>query len=131
MKSAPGPPHNTYLHYAVIYRQSPVGLPMPGVLKNAKNSSWNEEFNRTLQDIAWETVTHYPHAGVKVGATSSMPKASSVADVVPASYSVAQGMLIAGTTEQLPPRTVWEKDSGKPATCGTLCLRTRDEAVAP
>jgi hypothetical protein len=71
--SAPLEALNTYLHYAVIYRQSPVGLPMPGVLKNAKNSSWNEEFNRTLQDIAWETVTHYPHAGVKVGATSSMP----------------------------------------------------------
>jgi hypothetical protein len=39
-----------YCHYAVIYRRSPVGLPLPGALKDDK-------LNRLLQEIAWETVT--------------------------------------------------------------------------
>jgi hypothetical protein len=66
--SHPAPPLealNTYLHYAVIYGQSPVGLPMPGLLKNAKKEAWDDKCNRALQEIAWETVTHYPYSGVK------------------------------------------------------------------
>ena len=66
--SHPTPPLealNTYLHYAVIYGQSPVGLPMPGLLKNAKKEAWDDKFNRALQEIAWETVTNYPYSGVK------------------------------------------------------------------
>jgi|SRR5579872_3871952 len=66
--SHPSPPLealNTYLHYVVIYRQSPVGLPMPKLLKDAKKDAWDEKFNRTLQEIAWETVTSYPYSGVK------------------------------------------------------------------
>jgi hypothetical protein len=55
---------NTYLHYAVIYGQSPVGLPMPGLLKKAKKQAWDEKFNRTLQEMAWETVSDYPYSGV-------------------------------------------------------------------
>ena len=65
--SHPAPPLealNTYLHYAVIYGQSPVGLPMPGLLKNARKEAWDDKFNRTLQEIAWETVRDYPYAGV-------------------------------------------------------------------
>jgi enterochelin esterase family protein len=58
---------NAYLHFAVIYGCSPVGLPVPGVLKNAGKPQWNDEkFNRTLQEIAWETVVNYPPSGVKV-----------------------------------------------------------------
>jgi hypothetical protein len=66
--SHPTPPLetvNAYLHYAVIYGQSPVGLPMPGLLKKAKKDVWDDKFNTTLQEIAWETVTSYPHSGVK------------------------------------------------------------------
>lgn len=65
--SHPAPPLealNTYLHYAVIYGKSPVGLPLPGLLKNAKKEAWDDKFNRTLQEIAWETVTNYPPSGV-------------------------------------------------------------------
>jgi hypothetical protein len=65
--SHPAPPLealNTYLHFAVIYRQSPVGLPLPGLLKNARKEAWDDRFNRTLQEIAWETVTNYPYSGV-------------------------------------------------------------------
>jgi hypothetical protein len=66
--SHPTPPLealNTYLHFAVIYGKSPVGLPMPSVLKKAKKEAWNEQMNRALQEIAWETVTSYPYSGVR------------------------------------------------------------------
>jgi hypothetical protein len=65
--SHPAPPLetlNTYLHYAVIYRQSPVGLPMPGLLKNAKKKAWGEKLDRALQEIAWEVVTTSTYSGV-------------------------------------------------------------------
>lgn len=55
---------NTYLHFAVIYNMSPVGLPVPSMLKKAKREAWDEKLNRTLQELAWETVTSYPYSGV-------------------------------------------------------------------
>jgi hypothetical protein len=55
---------NAYLHYAVIYGQSPVGLPMPSNLKKANKAGWDDKFNRTLQELAWEAVTTYPYSGV-------------------------------------------------------------------
>jgi hypothetical protein len=58
--SAPMEVLNSYLHFAVLYGQSPVGLPMPAMLTNAKRQAWDEKFNRSLQDLAWETVTKYP-----------------------------------------------------------------------
>jgi len=67
--SHPAPPLealNTYLHYAVIYGQSPVGLLVPGLLKKAKKDACDDKFNRTLQEIAWEAVAKYPYSGVKV-----------------------------------------------------------------
>jgi hypothetical protein len=66
--SHPTPPLetlNTYMHYAVIYGQSPVGLPMPSLLKKANKDAWDDKFNRTLQELAWETLTNYPNSGVK------------------------------------------------------------------
>lgn len=60
--SAPMEALNTYLHFAVLYGQSPVGLPMPAMLKNAKREAWDEKFNRSLQELAWDTVTKYPHS---------------------------------------------------------------------
>lgn len=60
---------NAYLHFAVIYGRSPVGLPIPGVLKNASRPQWNDEkFNLDLQKIAWKTVINYPPSGVKTTA---------------------------------------------------------------
>jgi hypothetical protein len=56
---------NTYLHYAVTYGKSPVGLPMPGLLKKAKKDAWDDKFNKALQEIAWETVANYPYSGMK------------------------------------------------------------------
>src|SRR5262249_53784363 len=55
---------NAYLHFAVLYKTSPIGLPMPGNLKNAKKPQWEEKMNRKLQELAWELVTNYPPSGV-------------------------------------------------------------------
>jgi hypothetical protein len=65
--SHPTPPLealNTYLHYTIIYGHSPVGLPMPSQLKNAKKEAWDDNVNRALQEIAWRTVSGYPYSGV-------------------------------------------------------------------
>jgi pimeloyl-ACP methyl ester carboxylesterase len=53
-----------YVHFAVIYRQSPVGLPLPAVLAKSKNPRWDGKLNRVLQEIAWEAVTQHPLSGV-------------------------------------------------------------------
>ena len=63
--SAPLEALNTYLHYAVIYGKTPVGLPMPGVLKNAKKEGWDDKFNKALQEIAWDTASNYSYSGVR------------------------------------------------------------------
>jgi hypothetical protein len=56
-----------YCHYGVIYRTSPVGLPVPAVLKSAKNPDWDEKLNRLLQELAWDAVTQHPLSGVQAG----------------------------------------------------------------
>jgi hypothetical protein len=72
-----------YCHFAVIYRRSPVGLPMPGVLSGAKNASYDDpstslrvapsvskgdKLNRLLQELAWDAVIRHPLSGVKAKA---------------------------------------------------------------
>ena len=48
-----------YCHYAVIYRKSPVGLPVPKELgKDA------EALNQLLEELAWDAVSHHPLSGV-------------------------------------------------------------------
>jgi hypothetical protein len=60
---------NAYLHFAVLYKQSPVGLPVPNNLMNAKKGpKGDEKMNRRLQELAWEVVTNYAPSGVTVGA---------------------------------------------------------------
>ncbi|MEJ2109725.1 MAG: hypothetical protein P8Z37_07415 [Acidobacteriota bacterium] len=60
---------NAYLHFAVMYGVSPVGLPIPGILKNSSKPEYREEkFNRALQELAWKTVMDYPQSGVKAPA---------------------------------------------------------------
>ena len=56
---------NAYLHFATIYGKSPVGLPIPAILKKANNPKWDDNFNKALQELAWKTVTSYPLSGVK------------------------------------------------------------------
>lgn len=54
-----------YCHFAVIYGQSPVGLPVPPALKGATLGDNTEKVNRILQECAWEAVTSEPASGVK------------------------------------------------------------------
>jgi hypothetical protein len=60
----------TYCHFAVIYRHSPIGLPMPDILKNANKPNWDDKLNQLLQEIAWDAVIHHPLSGVKEEAVS-------------------------------------------------------------
>ena len=56
-----------YCHYAVIYRKSPVGLPVPAVLAKANFSPevvW--PLNLLLQQVAWDAVVHRPLSGVRL-----------------------------------------------------------------
>jgi hypothetical protein len=55
---------NAYLHFAVLYKRSPVGLPMPSILKNPNRPQWDDKMNRKLQELAWDLVTKYPPSGV-------------------------------------------------------------------
>jgi hypothetical protein len=54
-----------YCNYAVMYRRSPVGLPVPEVLKKSKLGDQEEKLNRLLQELAWEAVTQHPLSGVR------------------------------------------------------------------
>jgi hypothetical protein len=52
---------SAYCHYAVIYRRSPVGLPVNGLLAKLPEA---ERLNLLLQEIAWKAVTGHPMSGV-------------------------------------------------------------------
>jgi len=54
---------NAYCHFAVIYRRSPVGLPVPGLLSKAKLDD-EARLNRLLQELAWEAAVAHPLSGV-------------------------------------------------------------------
>jgi hypothetical protein len=54
-----------YCHYAVIYRKSPVGLPIPSALKeSAIPPGQIGALNLLLQQLAWDAVIHHPLSGV-------------------------------------------------------------------
>ena len=55
-----------YVHFAVLYRITPVGLPLPEVLASSGKQEWKtNDLNRLLQQIAWDEVTRHPLSGVK------------------------------------------------------------------
>ena len=54
-----------YCNYATIYRRSPVGLPVPAILKQAKLGDQEESLNRLLQELAWDAVLQHPLSGLK------------------------------------------------------------------
>ena len=54
-----------YCYYAVVYRKSPVGLPVPSVLtKSTIPLEDLDPLNRLLQELAWDAVIHHPLSGV-------------------------------------------------------------------
>jgi hypothetical protein len=68
---------SSYCHYAVIYRKSPVGLPVPSTFKLLKDMSDDDKakLNTLLQQIAWDTVSQHPMSGVmKTAATKELSK---------------------------------------------------------
>jgi hypothetical protein len=54
-----------YCDFAVIYRRSPVGLPVPAILKQAKLGDQEASLNRLLQELAWEAVLQHPLSGLR------------------------------------------------------------------
>ena len=56
-----------YCNFAIIYRRSPVGLPMPDILSHAHHPQWDERLNRALQQIAWDAVVQHPLSGLTGG----------------------------------------------------------------
>jgi len=57
-----------YCNFAVIYRRSPVGLPVPEILKQAKLGDQEDKLNRLLQELAWAAVIQHPLSGVRLEA---------------------------------------------------------------
>jgi hypothetical protein len=53
---------SVYCHYAVIYKRSPIGLPMP---KRLQGTYRNDALNRLLQELAWNAVQECPMSGVE------------------------------------------------------------------
>ncbi|MBA3937964.1 MAG: hypothetical protein H0X38_10915 [Planctomycetes bacterium] len=53
-----------YCHFAVIYRRTPIGLPLPAVLANEHRPLWDAALNKLLQELAWDAVIHHPLSGV-------------------------------------------------------------------
>lgn len=54
-----------YCNFAVMYRRSPIGLPAPAILKEAKLGDQEEPLNRLLQELAWDAVIHHPLSGLR------------------------------------------------------------------
>ena len=60
---------SSYCHYAVIYRKSPVGLPLPLAFRTLKDMSDDDKakLNTLLQQIAWDIVSAHPMSGLTKG----------------------------------------------------------------
>ena len=59
----------SYCHYAVTYRRSPVGLPVPSTLANWEGQpQLSVKMNRLLQELAWEAVIQHPLSGLRADA---------------------------------------------------------------
>lgn len=56
----------SYCHFAVMYRRSPAGLPVPGAFRLLKEMSDEDKakLNTLLQQIAWDTVRTHPMTGI-------------------------------------------------------------------
>ena len=59
----------SYCHFAVTYRRSPVGLPVPSILANWEGQpQLSVKMNRLLQELAWEAVIQHPLSGLQADA---------------------------------------------------------------
>lgn len=51
-----------YCHFSVIYRRSPVGLPLHSSL--AENPAWGADLNLLLQQLGWAAAAGHPMSGI-------------------------------------------------------------------
>lgn len=58
---------STYCHYAVIYRRSPEGLPVPRELRELPHA---DKLNALLQKLAWQAIVAEPLSGVSANAAA-------------------------------------------------------------
>jgi hypothetical protein len=59
----------SYCHFAVTYRRSPVGLPVPAILANWEGQpQLSAKMNRLLQELAWEAAVQHPLSGLQADA---------------------------------------------------------------
>jgi hypothetical protein len=58
---------SSYCHFAVLYRRSPVGLPVPPAFRLLQDVSEEDKAKLTtlLQQIAWDTVSQHPMSGIQ------------------------------------------------------------------
>ncbi len=54
-----------YVNFATMYRRSPIGLPVPAILKQAQLGDQEEALNQLLQQLAWDAVVEHPLSGVR------------------------------------------------------------------
>jgi hypothetical protein len=148
-----------YCHFAVIYRRSPVGLPVPYLLKGTGNPTYDKEgqgfstwwyarhpdpktsgtvtpedvrLNRLLQELAWDTVIHHPLSGLYVGKSS----AAEAQDAAAAHKAWLANLQARSAPEQK--RTVDAvsfhsvvEQVKDPATRGGLALQARQKVAKP
>jgi enterochelin esterase-like enzyme/sugar lactone lactonase YvrE len=113
-----------YCHYAVIYRKSPVGLPVP---KQLDGMAAAEALNRLLQELAWDAVVRHPLSGL-----TAAPAAANVpADQKPPQGSVktftfSQSRIFPGTRRSGAVFIPAQYDAARPA-----CVYVRQDGYNP
>jgi hypothetical protein len=148
-----------YCHFAVIYRRSPVGLPVFYLLKGTGNPKYDKEgqgfstwwyarhpdpktsgtvtpedvrLNRLLQELAWDTVIHHPLSGLYVG-KSSVSEAQDAAASHKAWLSQLQAKVAPEpkrTTDAVSFNSVVEQVKDPATRCG-LALQARQKVAKP
>lgn len=59
-----------YCHYAVIYGRTPVGLPVPSLLKGGAYAQHADKLNQVLQEVAWDSVKSHALTGLSEAQTN-------------------------------------------------------------
>ena len=73
-----------YCNYAVMYRRSPIGLPVPEDLKGAKLGDQEEPLNKLLQQLAWDAVSSSTPSAACWRTSSPKPRGQSSVESVSA-----------------------------------------------
>jgi len=91
-----------YMHFAALYRMSPVGLKLPG----KEGDGLTDEQRAILQKLAWDMVSKYPYAGIAKFEAPERPKEGEKADPKPGAANVPDALKGWKETKDLPADTV-------------------------